>query len=296
MIFSFLYSSFVFGLLLLSLAPITVRVILPIADAVRGTPGSQKRILPTWCFYLMFFHYAFALLVTVSIGHLVAVVCRYSQPVFGRYFQSWNQVSRPASASVRNSTGEPSEAASALTATENTSWDGYSNMVCGRILYWLVWLACGWRYEVQWLQSKCDISRLHASPESGKNNSAESKQLNKEEQEMVRQEQASWKQWCEDETQKASTPFTYLERLPRIRQTARKHHSIPCVYVCNHQDAVDVLSMGAFWPGRVIVIGKESLRWYPLLGTYMVGKNVVLLTVGFHSCLVVERKCIHSSN
>lgn len=153
-------------------------------------------------------------------------------------------------------------------------WYGYSNMVCGRILYWLVWLACGWRYDVQWLQSRRDVSRLRLSGGTSGSLCMEQPELTADQLDLVVKEKQEWSEYCAGDSSATSEtsalPYVTLPKQPRMHQTARTHHTVPCVYVCNHQDAIDVLSMGALWPGRVIVIGKESLRWYPLLGTYMV--------------------------
>jgi lysophosphatidate acyltransferase len=40
---------------------------------------------------------------------------------------------------------------------------------------------------------------------------------------------------------------------------------------------MDILSMGAFWPKRLSVVAKESMKWYPFLGQFMMmAENVFI--------------------
>ena len=51
------------------------------------------------------------------------------------------------------------------------------------------------------------------------------------------------------------------------------HHNLnitrPCVFVCNHQSTLDLLSLAAIFPPRTIVMAKKALSYYPFLGLYM---------------------------
>ena len=40
----------------------------------------------------------------------------------------------------------------------------------------------------------------------------------------------------------------------------------PCVYVANHQSAIDVALFGPICPDRVVIIGKKEIRWIPFFG------------------------------
>ena len=40
----------------------------------------------------------------------------------------------------------------------------------------------------------------------------------------------------------------------------------PVVYVCNHQDLLDVIILASVWPRNMSVIGKKELAWVPVFG------------------------------
>ncbi|KND02494.1 1-acylglycerol-3-phosphate O-acyltransferase [Spizellomyces punctatus DAOM BR117] len=56
-----------------------------------------------------------------------------------------------------------------------------------------------------------------------------------------------------------------------------KNTPMPAVFVCNHQSSLDLLAMGAILPKNVVVMGKKSIKYVPLLGWFMaLGNNVFI--------------------
>lgn len=53
--------------------------------------------------------------------------------------------------------------------------------------------------------------------------------------------------------------------------------SQPCVYVANHQSALDVATFGAIYPSRTLVIGKKELLWLPFFGLYFIAAGNILI-------------------
>jgi 1-acyl-sn-glycerol-3-phosphate acyltransferase len=51
----------------------------------------------------------------------------------------------------------------------------------------------------------------------------------------------------------------------------------PCVYVANHQGAIDALTYGSVFPKNMLAIGKKEILWIPLFGqAYAAGGNILL--------------------
>jgi 1-acyl-sn-glycerol-3-phosphate acyltransferase len=51
----------------------------------------------------------------------------------------------------------------------------------------------------------------------------------------------------------------------------------PCVYVCNHQDNLDVMVFGSIFPENTIVVGKKEIGWIPFFNLfYVAGGNILL--------------------
>lgn len=44
-------------------------------------------------------------------------------------------------------------------------------------------------------------------------------------------------------------------------------HPAPAIYICNHQDLLDIFYFSQIWPKRTVVIGKRALLFLPLFGT-----------------------------
>ena len=70
-------------------------------------------------------------------------------------------------------------------------------------------------------------------------------------------------------------------RITRIRVECEGRESLissqPCIYVFNHQSALDVATVGALVPNRSIIIGKKELKWIPFFGlVYMAGGNITI--------------------
>jgi 1-acyl-sn-glycerol-3-phosphate acyltransferase len=51
----------------------------------------------------------------------------------------------------------------------------------------------------------------------------------------------------------------------------------PCVYVANHQGALDILTFGAIYPHNCVVIGKKEISYSPILNLYFVAAGNVLV-------------------
>jgi 1-acyl-sn-glycerol-3-phosphate acyltransferase len=72
-----------------------------------------------------------------------------------------------------------------------------------------------------------------------------------------------------------------LQRILRIRVRLESQGSLeeqqPCVYVCNHQDNLDVMIFGSIFPENTIVIGKKEIAWVPVFNLfYVAGGNILL--------------------
>lgn len=51
----------------------------------------------------------------------------------------------------------------------------------------------------------------------------------------------------------------------------------PAVFVCNHQSLLDVVLLGYVWRPSCVVVAKRSIRFYPLLGQFMLaGENIFI--------------------
>ncbi|MCY4043661.1 MAG: 1-acylglycerol-3-phosphate O-acyltransferase [Cellvibrionales bacterium] len=44
-------------------------------------------------------------------------------------------------------------------------------------------------------------------------------------------------------------------------------HPTPAIYLCNHQDLLDIFYFSQVWPKRTVIIGKRALLFFPLFGT-----------------------------
>lgn len=51
----------------------------------------------------------------------------------------------------------------------------------------------------------------------------------------------------------------------------------PCIYVANHQSALDLATLGAIYPRRTILIGKKELLWVPFFGVFYVAAGNILI-------------------
>src|SRR5947209_7779001 len=51
----------------------------------------------------------------------------------------------------------------------------------------------------------------------------------------------------------------------------------PCIYVSNHQGALDIAVLGSIYTQRTAVVGKKELLYIPFLGLYFVAaRNIVI--------------------
>jgi len=51
----------------------------------------------------------------------------------------------------------------------------------------------------------------------------------------------------------------------------------PCIYVANHQSAMDLATFGLIYPKRTVVIGKKEIRWIPFFGIFFLASGNILL-------------------
>ncbi len=51
----------------------------------------------------------------------------------------------------------------------------------------------------------------------------------------------------------------------------------PCVFVCNHQSNIDILTMCRVYPKNAVLIGKKELFWVPVFGQFFYGSGHILL-------------------
>ena len=51
----------------------------------------------------------------------------------------------------------------------------------------------------------------------------------------------------------------------------------PCIYVANHQGALDILTFGSFFPRRTVVVGKKEIAYIPVLNLFFVAAGNVLV-------------------
>jgi 1-acyl-sn-glycerol-3-phosphate acyltransferase len=56
----------------------------------------------------------------------------------------------------------------------------------------------------------------------------------------------------------------------------------PCVYVANHQSALDIVTYGTVFPPRTVGTGKRSVRFIPLFGLLYAGSGNILLNRSNH--------------
>ncbi|GMM40001.1 1-acylglycerol-3-phosphate O-acyltransferase [Hanseniaspora uvarum] len=45
--------------------------------------------------------------------------------------------------------------------------------------------------------------------------------------------------------------------------------SSPCIFIANHQSALDILVLGETWPKKCVVTAKKALKYVPFLGWFM---------------------------
>jgi lysophosphatidate acyltransferase len=78
-----------------------------------------------------------------------------------------------------------------------------------------------------------------------------------------------------------------------------------CVVIANHQSSLDLFIMAYFWPQKLAVIAKESMKYYPILGWHLaLAQNIfirrqqrdkALQAMAFAAKKIVENKVsLHS--
>lgn len=56
-----------------------------------------------------------------------------------------------------------------------------------------------------------------------------------------------------------------------VKVEGRKYleKSSPCIFIANHQSALDILVLGETWPKKCVVTAKKALKYVPFLGWFM---------------------------
>lgn len=56
-----------------------------------------------------------------------------------------------------------------------------------------------------------------------------------------------------------------------VKVEGRKYleNSAPCIFIANHQSALDILVLGETWPRKCVVTAKRALQYVPFLGWFM---------------------------
>lgn len=72
-----------------------------------------------------------------------------------------------------------------------------------------------------------------------------------------------------------------LGRILRMRIHLESPHGLeadqPCIYICNHQDNLDVFVFGSIFPGNTVVVGKKEIGWIPFFNLFYVAAGNILL-------------------
>jgi 1-acyl-sn-glycerol-3-phosphate acyltransferase len=63
----------------------------------------------------------------------------------------------------------------------------------------------------------------------------------------------------------------------RVEGESKLYTSQPCVYVPNHQNNFDIVTMSTLFPYRTVVIGKKQLKWIPLFGLFFPGTGMIMI-------------------
>jgi lysophosphatidate acyltransferase len=60
----------------------------------------------------------------------------------------------------------------------------------------------------------------------------------------------------------------------------------PCIYVINHQGAMDIATCGAIYPHRCVVIGKKEIVWVPFMGIFFLAAGNIPINRQKHKSAV----------
>ncbi|KAJ3063965.1 1-acylglycerol-3-phosphate O-acyltransferase [Podochytrium sp. JEL0797] len=64
----------------------------------------------------------------------------------------------------------------------------------------------------------------------------------------------------------------------------------PCVFICNHQSELDFTAMANAFPSKAVILAKESIKYIPFMGWYMViARNVFINRFVFIVNLISNR-------
>lgn len=62
----------------------------------------------------------------------------------------------------------------------------------------------------------------------------------------------------------------------------------PCVYVSNHQSAMDMATYGSLYPSRTVVIGKREVLYIPFFGLFFVAAGNIVINRQKHLSAMVS--------
>jgi 1-acyl-sn-glycerol-3-phosphate acyltransferase len=51
----------------------------------------------------------------------------------------------------------------------------------------------------------------------------------------------------------------------------------PCIYLANHQGALDILTFGTVYPRNCVVVAKKEISWVPVLNVFYIGAGNILI-------------------
>jgi 1-acyl-sn-glycerol-3-phosphate acyltransferase len=65
-------------------------------------------------------------------------------------------------------------------------------------------------------------------------------------------------------------------RLDKLGFSEIEKHQ-PCIYVANHQGALDILTFGTIYPRNAVIIAKKEIAYIPVLNLYYTGAGNILI-------------------
>ncbi|RUP47563.1 hypothetical protein BC936DRAFT_145586 [Jimgerdemannia flammicorona] len=67
----------------------------------------------------------------------------------------------------------------------------------------------------------------------------------------------------------------------------REHLDVnPAIFIANHQSSLDVLMLGAVMPKNCSIVAKAEMKWYPLIGQFMVVSQTIFLDRKNHNSAI----------
>ena len=66
----------------------------------------------------------------------------------------------------------------------------------------------------------------------------------------------------------------------------------PMIPLANHQSALDILHIATHWPKRLVIMAKDTMRWYPFMGQFM--WYAFILCTWAHDLQGWRKRCLSS--